>query len=314
MKPLVTIITPSYNHGEFIQKCIESVLSQTYTNWEQIIVDDASTDKTKKIASFFAAKDKRIRLIHHKNNWGIKKLADNYNQALSLSRGKYIAILESDDYWPKDKLEKQIASFNDKGVVLSYGDCILTNKSGFPIKLFTYRDNIKLLNNRPTGSILKLFGNLKFSVIPVTVMIRKSVLSRTGGFQKDKDYPFTDIPTFLKMAIEGKFVYLNEISGYYRKQQKSYWFDFASKTSAMGRDEVRKCIINFLKINRKNKYLKRLGSKNLINNQQKYLRTKTLLKPFSLVLNQIAFNEKVSFLTVIFAIQYLIYKINKLIK
>jgi glycosyltransferase involved in cell wall biosynthesis len=316
MEPLITIITPAYNHGEFIQKCIESALSQTYTNWEQIIVDDASTDNTYKIASTFALKDKRIKIIRHKKNWGIKRLADNYNQALKFAHGEYIAILESDDFWPKNKLEKQIKSFNDKEVVFSYGNCILTNKSGFPIKLFTYRDNNKLLNNQPTGSILHLFYNLNFAIIPVTAIIKKSILSRLGGFKKDKNYPFTDIPTFLRIAIEGKFSYVDEILGYYRKQQDSYWFDFASKTSAMGRDEILKCIVTFLEANKGNRNMKNFhqNNKNLIKYQRKYLKTKKLIKPFSLLLNRSAFEGKINPVTIIFIYQYLCYKIRNFLK
>ncbi len=312
-KPKVTVITTSFNHEQFIAQCIKSVLAQTYGNWEQIIIDDASTDSTFKIASSFAKRDKRIKVFRHSKNFGIKRLADNYNQALKVARGEYVAILESDDYWPKDKLEKQVRSFDAKKVVFSYGDCILVNKSGFPIRLFTYKDNRKLLNNHPIGSILKLFYKLSFSIIPVTVMIRKNALLKAGGFKKDKYYPFTDIPTFIRMAITGEFRFVDEILGYYRKQQDSYWFNFASKTSAMGREEVRKCLANFISVNCKNKNVKNLhiNTKDIKQKQNKYLKIKRVIRPLSLFVNRVAFKGKISPMTIVFTYDYLIYSIKK---
>src|SRR3989344_4028320 len=138
MAPKISIITPAYNHEEFLPSCIESVLNQTYQLWEQIIIDDASQDQTFNIAKSYAEKDKRIILIKHKKNWGIRKLAGIYNQALRQASGNFVAILESDDFWPSNKLEKQIKCFNDKKVALSFGDCLMTNSHGQPIKLFTY--------------------------------------------------------------------------------------------------------------------------------------------------------------------------------
>ncbi len=315
-KPKVTIITTSFNHESFITQCIKSVLAQTYTNWEQIIIDDASTDDTFKIASVFAKKDKRIKIVRHSKNFGIKRLSDNYNQALKMARGEYVAILESDDYWPKDKLEKQIKSFKDKNVVFSYGSCILVNRSGFPIRLFTYKGDYRLLNNNPAGSIFKLFYRLNFSIIPVTTMFRKSALIKTGGFKNDKFYPFTDIPTFINMAITGKFNYVDEVLGYYRKQQDSYWFDFASKTSAMGRDEVRKCLNNFIKINGKNKNIKniRINAERISDKQNEYIKIKRFIKPLSLFVNRAAFKGKLSPMTIVFAYDFFIYRVGKFFK
>jgi glycosyltransferase involved in cell wall biosynthesis len=316
MKPLVTIITPMYNHEMFVRKCIESVLSQSYTNWEQIIIDDASTDNSLKIASLFAKRDKRIKIIRHKKDWGIENLANTYNQALKKARGKYIAILESDDYWPKNKLKLQMKHFSDPKIVFSFGNCILVNKSGIPIKLFTYKDSNKLLNNNPVGSILNLFYNLKFTIIPVTVIIKKSSLSRIGGFKKDNDYPFADIPTFLGMSIEGSFKYIDEVLGYYRKQQNSFWFNFASKTDAMGRNEVRRCVSNFVSLNHGKKQIRNFhkNTKNTIEDQQKYLKIKRIMKPFSLAVNKIAFYGGVSPMVIIFVFQYAFYKLKKIFK
>ena len=247
MKTLISIITPTYNQSAFIKQCIESVLSQTFTNWEMIVVDDCSSDNTRDVVTNYVLKDKRIKLIKHKNNWGIKRLMKTYNQALHFSHGEYIAILEGDDFWPKDKLEIGLKSFKNKNVVLGYGDWIMTDGEGIPIKVGNYRKyNKNLLNNNPTGSISRLFANPYFFLTTPTIMIEKKALVSIGGFKADKYYPFVDIPTILFLSLTGEFSYQQHILGYYRKQKNSSWFKFAAETNSMGRDEVQKCITHFL--------------------------------------------------------------------
>lgn len=105
MKELVSIITPSYNSEKFIRKTIDSVLSQTYKNWEMIIVDDVSPDNANDIIEEYIKKDSRIKLIRLEKNSGA---AIARNKAIEESKGRYIAFLDADDCWKKDKLEKQI--------------------------------------------------------------------------------------------------------------------------------------------------------------------------------------------------------------
>jgi len=88
--PLVSIITPTYNHEKYIGDCIKSVQNQIYTNWEMIVISDGSTDETLLIAQSFAEKDSRIR-IFSQSNVGIFRLAETYNFALKQTRGTYIA-------------------------------------------------------------------------------------------------------------------------------------------------------------------------------------------------------------------------------
>src|ERR1700690_1726677 len=116
--PLVSVVTPTYNHERFIGPCIESLLGQSYPDWEQIIIDDGSTDDTGKIVSTY--RDSRIR-YHSQANQGPFELAKTYNRALALARGELIAILEGDDYWPANKLATLIPAFQDEAVVLAYG-------------------------------------------------------------------------------------------------------------------------------------------------------------------------------------------------
>jgi len=285
MKPLVSIITPTYNHEKYISQCIESVINQSCKNWEMIIIDDCSTDETVKIVKKFL-KDKQIKLIHHKTNWGIKRLKDSYNQALKLAKGEFIAILEGDDFWPKNKLKTQTKAFEDKNVVLSYGNWAMTNQSGKTIYVRDYKNFDKnLLENQPKPSILKLFLTLKFDIGSQTVMIRKNVLDRIGGFKNDKHYPFVDIPTYLHLALKEKFAYLPYLLGYYRRTENSSWFNFVSQSQTMGREEMKNCINNFVKTKAKG-FSETLNWQEIERKQNQYLLKRKILHLPSVIFNK----------------------------
>ena len=123
MSELVSIITPTYNAEKFITETLKSVQNQTYQNWEMILVDDASTDKTIKIIADFAEKDSRIKLFKLEKNSG-NGFARNV--ALEKAVGKYIAYLDADDLWFPNKLEKQIEFLKENNLhfTFSFYDCI----------------------------------------------------------------------------------------------------------------------------------------------------------------------------------------------
>jgi glycosyltransferase involved in cell wall biosynthesis len=114
---LVSILTPSYNSEQFVAETIESVLAQTYQNWEMIIVDDCSEDNSVDVISKYIKNDNRIKLIESKTNRGP---ALSRNEALKTTNGRFIAFLDSDDLWMSEKLEKQVEFMKLKAAVLSY--------------------------------------------------------------------------------------------------------------------------------------------------------------------------------------------------
>lgn len=114
---LVSIITPSYNSSKFISKTIESVLSQTYQNWEMIIVDDVSSDNSNEIIESYIQKDSRIKLIKLEQNSGA---AIARNRAIEEAKGRYIAFLDADDIWKDKKLEKQIEFMQRNDYAFTY--------------------------------------------------------------------------------------------------------------------------------------------------------------------------------------------------
>lgn len=109
MSDLVSIITPSFNCSKYISETIRSVQSQTYQNWEMIIVDDCSTDNSREIISQFCKTDPRVKLFTQEKNQGAGAAR---TRALHIAKGRYIAYLDSDDLWYPEKLDKQIAFMN----------------------------------------------------------------------------------------------------------------------------------------------------------------------------------------------------------
>ena len=129
---LVSIIMPSWNTGRFIAESIESVLAQTYTNWELLIVDDCSTDNTDEVVKPFL-EDKRIKYFKNEKNSGA---ALSRNRAMREAQGEWIAFLDSDDLWMPEKLEKQIAFMNEHGYVLSYHEYEKIAEDSKPIHIY----------------------------------------------------------------------------------------------------------------------------------------------------------------------------------
>lgn len=116
MDELVSIIMPSYNTGKYIKESIDSVLAQTYSNWELLIVDDCSTDDTDNVVSPFLI-DSRIKYLKNEQNSGA---AVSRNKALREAKGKWIAFLDSDDLWDSSKLTKQIHFMEKNSYHFSY--------------------------------------------------------------------------------------------------------------------------------------------------------------------------------------------------
>ena len=156
MNNLVSIITPAYNAEKYIKDTIESVISQTYTNWEMIIVNDASVDNTKNIIKSYQQKDERIKLISLDTNQGV---ANARNTAIENAKGQYIAFLDADDYWEKEKLAEQIKFMQNNKIVFSYHAYKLFDLSNKKQKSILVPEKLnykELLKGNTTGSCLTI--------------------------------------------------------------------------------------------------------------------------------------------------------------
>lgn len=144
--PLISVVMPVYNAADFLRPALDSIINQTYKNWELIAVDDASTDASQKILKEYQAKDKRIKVLKNINNLGVSKSA---NKAISHAKGDYIARMDADDICYPDRFEKQTSYLQDNPDTLAVGmQCHLINEKEEIIgdKLFpTSFKNIKAM-------------------------------------------------------------------------------------------------------------------------------------------------------------------------
>lgn len=126
--PKVSVIMPVYNCEKFLEHSIRSVQNQTFGDWELIVVNDASTDKSLDKIFEFAYEDKRIKVIDMTFNQGVGKCR---NIGISYAKGRYLAFLDSDDLWSKQKLAKQLAFMEEKDAGLSHTGYAFINEQGF---------------------------------------------------------------------------------------------------------------------------------------------------------------------------------------
>jgi len=145
--PVVSIITPLYNCAEYLDKTIESVLMQTFSSWELVMVDDCSVDNSLSIAQYYAGQDGRITVMQLEKNSGA---AIARNTAIEVAQGRYIAFLDSDDRWLPNKLEEQLKFMQEKNVAFSYSAYEKLNEQGEVIgrvgvpEKVNYRDLLKV--------------------------------------------------------------------------------------------------------------------------------------------------------------------------
>ena len=205
----------------FVEQCIASVLSQTYPHWEQIVIDDGSTDDTVEIVERIG--DPRIRLVRQ-SHVGLDGLASTYNRALSIARGSLVAILEGDDWWIPDRLARHLAAFDDPAVVLSHGRATvvlddLRQAGDIPSEQYVRQVGDSALRNEPLGAATRLLLHARGRslAIPCSVMIRREALEAIGGFVHAQDLGTTDLPTFLALSLRGGFVYDNAVVAYWRR-------------------------------------------------------------------------------------------------
>lgn len=206
--PLVSVIVPVYDAEKFIKDTIKTVIDQTYPNWELLLVDDCSTDKSVKIIKGYQQKDKRIKLFSNSKNSGA---AISRNKGIEESRGRYIAFLDADDLWDERKLEKQVAFMQENDCAFSFTGYEFANNKGEPNgkKVFvpttiTYKEALK-----------------NTTIWTSTVMLDLEVLEK-GDVTMPNIRRGQDTATWWKiLRIVEKAGGVNEILAYYRRTNTS---------------------------------------------------------------------------------------------
>ena len=166
MKPLTSIITPLYNSEVFIAETINSVIGQTYNNWELLLIDDGSKDKTIKIVESYIKQYPNISLIKNKTNLGA---AISRNKGIEAAKGEYIAFLDADDLWKPTKLEKQISFMIDENCDVCFSSYEQINEAGEPlnklVKALPVLNYKTLLKTNYIGNLTGIYSAKKLGKI-----------------------------------------------------------------------------------------------------------------------------------------------------
>ena len=206
--PQVSVVIPAYNCAAYVGQAIDSVLSQTYTDWEIIVVDDGSKDDTRLVLDKYG--DRRIRYVYQQN----QGVSIARNHGIQLARGEFVAFLDADDFFLSDKLASQIAVFAAKpnlGIV--HSGWRLVNSIGEPIK------DIKPWQNVPKLD-LEMWLRWK-PVLPSAMMFRRHWLEQVGGFDP-RFPPAEDTDLVLRLALMGcEADWLHQITVCYRQHEQS---------------------------------------------------------------------------------------------
>jgi glycosyltransferase involved in cell wall biosynthesis len=202
-EPLVTIIIPSFNHGEYLEEAIQSVLNQTYQSIELIIVDDGSTDNSHEVASRYADHPK-VKVILNNENRGQSAVI---NQALEIANGEFVSFLPSDDWYLPEKTELQVKKFGTLGT--EYG--VVYGKGARYFSENGVTQVIKLPTHR--GNVLKEMLTVGNFVYPITPMFRRTCLASELF---DERFKALGEAIYNVLAIDHKFDFIDAVVGVMR--------------------------------------------------------------------------------------------------
>ncbi|MEC9376120.1 MAG: glycosyltransferase [Pseudomonadota bacterium] len=203
--PLVSVIIPTYNRASYLGRALQSILDQTYTNWEVIVIDNHSTDNTDEVMVSFV--DQRITFLKIQNNGVIAK---SRNAGILAAKGECIAFLDSDDWWLPNKLEESVFHL-DSGADIVYHDLYMV-KSRFQRWYWQRYKTFQL--HTPVFNDLLERGN---AIANSSVVIRKSLLEKVGGLTEEENMVAgEDYDCWLRVAKHTeRFFRLEKTLGYY---------------------------------------------------------------------------------------------------
>lgn len=206
ISPLISIVIPTYNRAGLIGKAIQSILDQSYENWELIVVDNYSDDNTKEVIESF--NDDRILMLFTPRTGSV---AASRNLGVAHSNGEWIAFLDSDDWWLPEKL-KHVSKAMRNSPDLIYHDLQIVNANGAPMR--QKRTKSRKLKE-PIYLHLLLNGN---NIALSSVVVRKTIFTQVDGMNESPSlFAVEDYDTWLRIAqITNRFKYINKTLGVYR--------------------------------------------------------------------------------------------------
>ncbi len=207
--PLVSIIINCYNGEAHLKDCIESLLSQTYKNWEIIFWDNQSDDKSETIYKNF--KDKRLKYFRAEKHTSLYKAR---NHAIEKTNGELISFIDVDDLWEINKLELQVQLFNDPKIDLVYSNLWIIKNNSKNKKIFQKK-------NSPSGLIYeKLLEEYNIGII--TTIFRKNIITSIKKIFDERFSIIGDFEFFLRLSKTHYFHYINIPLAYYRIHDKNF--------------------------------------------------------------------------------------------
>jgi len=212
---LVSIIMPAYNAEKYIADSIRSVLAQTYSNWELIVVDDGSTDDTAAVVQEFAGRDPRIKYVFQENGL----MGKARNTGIANARGPLIAFLDSDDLWVETKLEMQLRAMIENNAEVVFSKAWIVTDKDIAAQTETMLSTVGLFSGPDFFDSL-----LRQNQLPVlTVLLKKSALDRVGPFEEAKLYQrCEDYDLWLRLAKAGFVFYgMPDVLARYRRHGTS---------------------------------------------------------------------------------------------
>ena len=214
MKPLVSICMPTYNGSKHISEAIESILNQSFSNFELLIIDDGSSDDTVSIIKSFS--DDRIRFIQNVKNCG---LVGNWNRCLSEAKGSYIRFLFQDDIMSGDSLEKQVDAFRGNSMVsLCFGaSCVINDQGRVTMRRRPFKRS-RIFNGDEI--MHRSFRTYNFYGEPSNVMFSMSASKRVGSFDDSMTYA-PDWDYWLRLSSCGDVAYVDEELSRFRVNTES---------------------------------------------------------------------------------------------
>lgn len=220
---LVSIIMPTYNCGKFIEETINSVLKQTYSNWELIIVDDCSNDNTEEVVK--KIKDKRIIYIKNEKNCGA---AITRNKALKIAKGDYVAFLDSDDLWLPEKLTKMLSFMKENNYSFAYHEYTKIDENSNPLNIYV---------SGPKRITKRMMYNYGYpGCLTFMYSVKKHGLIQIKDIKKNNDYAI-----LLELCKKADCYLLKENLASYRIRKKSISHDKLSKKLKSHYDLFRIC-------------------------------------------------------------------------
>ena len=206
MEPKVSIIIPCYNQAHYMPETLNSVLAQTYDNWECIILNDGATDNTEEVALEYCNRDSRFRYHKHEN----KGLSATRNVGIRLAEGQYLQFLDSDDILAPEKLQKQVSLLEDTGADVCTCHHDMFNNCDFAHR-YTYS-----LSEAPHKFTVKDLGNT-FIITPHDGLCRKSFIIDNEVFFKEDLRSYEDWLFWETLIVKGaNFIEIDEILAHYR--------------------------------------------------------------------------------------------------